>query len=136
MNEQEMKKPSTPNFKGEEMKMPQNAAVTEVTKPQSATNGPILVILAVLLLVVLGAMYYWFTLLNTAPVEIPEISRPTAEENNEPESTTAEAQTDTFEVVSTSDELTAIEADLESTNMDSLDAELQAIDTELDASAQ
>lgn len=133
---EENNKPTAPRFTREEMKLPQNSVVEKNTETHSAATGPIIVLLAVLLLVVFGAMYYWFTLLNVAPAESPTITRPTAEQNNEPESTTAEAQTESYGVVSSSDELSAIEADLESTNMDSLDAELQAIDAELEASAQ
>ena len=100
---------------------------------ESVANGPILVLLVVLLLAVLGGMYYWFTVLQTnTPVISPSL-RPTAEQNNEPESTTAEAQTETMGVVSTSDEIPAIEADIESTNLDSLEAELDAIEAELEA---
>jgi len=78
-------------------------------------------------------MYYWFLTLESAEVEPAPIERPSREENNEPESTTAEAQVDTMQAVSTSDEITAIEADVEATNLESLDAELNAIDAELEA---
>jgi hypothetical protein len=118
------------------MKMPGNKPM-EAESEKVVTNGPILVLLATILLVLLGALYYWFTILNANPTPAPTTSeRPTREENNEPESTTAEAQADTLQVVSTSDEIEAIEADVEATNLDSLDAELNAIDAELDAALQ
>ncbi len=104
------------------------------TEPESVTNGPILVLLVVLLLSVLGGMYYWSTVLRTnTPVISSSNLRPSAIQNNEPESTTAEAQAEAMGVVSTSDEIPAIEADVESTNLDSLDSELNAIEAELDA---
>lgn len=104
--------------------------------PERVTNGPILFILVVLLLGILGGMYYWFTILqNQATTPVPTTLRPTPEQNNEPESTTAEAQVEALNTMSTSDELNAIEADLESTNLDGLEAELQAIEAELEASA-
>lgn len=120
----------------EPMKMPKNApAATD--NEAVVTNGPVLVLLAVILLMLLGGLYYWFTVLktDTASTTAP-IDRPSREDNNEPESTTAEAQTDTFGVVSSSNELAAIEADIEATNLDALDAELNAIDAELEASAE
>lgn len=125
----------TPNFEGEEMKMPENIeAQPEEQKGSSVVNAPILLILTVLLAVILGGMYYWFsTLTPDAPVVVPEVERPTVEENSEPESTTAEAQVETLNTVSTSDEIEALEADLEATDLDSLDAELEAIDAELEA---
>ncbi len=104
--------------------------------PETVANGPVLFLLVVLLIGILGGMYYWFIVLQNQtsnPVAVPV--RPTAEQNNEPESTTAEAQVEALNTVSTSDELNAIEADLESTSLDGLEAELQAIEAELEASA-
>jgi len=103
-------------------------------EPESVTNGPILILLVVLLVSVLGGMYYWFTVVRTnTPVISPSGLRPSAAQNNEPESATAEAQAEAMGVVSTSDEIPAIEADVESTNLDSLDSELNAIEAEIDA---
>ncbi|MEN9920779.1 MAG: hypothetical protein RL538_672 [Candidatus Parcubacteria bacterium] len=119
-----------PNLKDEPMKLPEQHAY----EPESVTNGPILILLVALLLAVLGGMFYWFSMLGKdSPVIVPTVLRPTAEQNNEPESTTAEAQAEAYGVVSTSDEVPAIEADIEGTNLDSLDAELDAIEAELDA---
>lgn len=104
---------------------------------ESVTNGPILVLLLVLLLSVLGGMYYWFSVVRTnTPVTSPTSLRPSAAQNNEPESTSAEAQAEAYGVVSTSDEIPAIESDVESTNLDSLDAELDAIESEIDAAME
>ena len=103
--------------------------------PETVANGPVLFLLVVLLIGILAGMYYWFIVLQNQtsnPVAVPV--RPTAEQNNEPESTTAEAQVEALNTVSTSDELNAIEADLESTSLDGLEAELQAIEAELEAS--
>lgn len=112
----------------------QIAGDESVIEPESVTNGPVLILLVVLLISVLGGMYYWFTVLRTnTPVISPTSLRPSASQNNEPESTTAEAQVEALEAVSTSDEVPAIEADVESTNLDSLDAELDAIEKEIDA---
>lgn len=126
---------SAPDISHEEMKMPENSTVSAAPAAprQAPVNGIIIAILALLLIFILGGMYYWFSQLtaqNAIPVE-PE--RPTAEENNEPESTTAEAAVETQGALSTSDEIAAIEADIAATDLDSLDAELTAIDAELDA---
>lgn len=123
-----------PNFEGEAMKMPENTDMQpEVVVKSSLINTPLLLILAILLVSILGGMYYWFSTLSTEiPVTTP-VERPTAEQNNEPESTTAEAQVETMQAVSTSNEIEAIEADLEATDLDSLDSELNAIDAELEA---
>ena len=64
---------------------------------------------------------------------IPITTRPTNEQNDEPESTTAEARTGLLDVVSTSDELSAISADISSTNLDDLENEVPAIEAELSA---
>lgn len=122
-----------PNVDNVEMHMPEGSlAIPEGESDQKIANGPIIVLLVVLLIFIIGGMYWWYTQMqNSAPLPVP--TRPTAEQNNEPESTTAEAQVETMQAVSSSDEVGAIEADLESTNLDSLDAELQAIESELDA---
>jgi len=96
-------------------------------------RAPIIIIFTILLMIILGGLYYWHSLITNptiAPTPTPE--RPTAETNKEPESTTAKAQTDSFGALSTSDEITAIEADLESTNLDTLELELNAIEAELE----
>ncbi len=104
---------------------------------ESIANGPILVLLVVLLLAILGGMYRWFILLDN---DIPAISaglRPSAAENNEPESTSAEARAEAMGVVSNSNEIPAIEADIDSTTeLDSLENELNAIEAELDAALE
>lgn len=113
---------------------------TPMTKPSEDTPsylGLAIGILIVLLALVLIGLYMWSQLMVATPPEaVPNTTRPTAEENNEPESTTAEAQAETLQIVSTSDELSAIEADLSATNLDDLDAELNAIDAELNAELQ
>lgn len=122
-----------PNLDDAPMKMPEH----HVYEPESVTNGPILVLLIALLLAVLGGMFYWFSMLGKGGVVIsPTSLRPTAEQNNEPESTTAEAHAEAYGVVSTSDEIPAIEADVEGTNLDSLDSELDAIEAEIDAALE
>ncbi len=117
----------------DEMKMPEG-----YSDPSDAEHtghlGVILGVLIVILVLILGGLYLWgTTLTTTSAIDTVEVERPTAEENDEPESTNAEAQVETFGAVSTSDEIDAIEADIESTNLDELDAELEAIDAELDA---
>lgn len=115
------------------MHMPEGTTKTVAEEVVPIANGPILLLLVALLLIVLGGMYYWYTILQNQASSNPTYTRPTADQNNEPESTTAEAQVEMIQVVSTSDEISAIEADLDSTNLDSLDAELNAIDAELNA---
>lgn len=103
---------------------------------ESVTNGPILILLVVLLLAILGGMHRWFVLLDNDMPAIPAGLRPTAEQNNEPESTTAEARAEAMGVVSNSNEIPAIEADIDSTDLDSLESELNAIEAELDAALE
>lgn len=137
MNEEQTNDtPVTPAGVEEEMKMPENASPAFEIEEKPAVRGPVILLLGVLLLAVLIGLVWWFMNLtgnqavNTAPTPI---QRPTAAENNEPESTTAEAQTDNLGVVSSSDEIAAIEADIEATDIEALDAELGAIEAELDS---
>lgn len=138
MDPEQTTTPQAPDLSQEEMKMPENSVASHaiVEPSQTPVNGIIIAILALLLVSILAGMYYWFSQLTNQPrtTTLPTpVERPTAEENNEPESTTAEAAVETQAALSTSDEIAAIEADIEATDLDSLDAELNAIDAELEA---
>ena len=105
---------------------------TEETR-QISHSAPVIVLITIVLMLILGGLFYWHSMVTTPSIiPTPTPERPTAETNKEPESTTATAQADNFNVLSTSDELSAIEADLESTNLDTLDLELNAIEAELE----
>lgn len=124
-----------PDLEGVEMKMPEGTkAPADTSVPNNKPIlGLIIVLLFLILLLILAGLYYWSTFMNQPMAADPAPMRPTAEQNQEPESTTARARTENLDVISTSNELDAIEADVESTNLDDLDAELSAIDAELDA---
>ena len=93
--------------------------------------------LVIALIGVLGGLSWWAHLGDEAPPAATPLSeRPTAAENNEPESTTAEAEVETMQAVSPSDSLSAIEADIENTQLNSLGAELEAIEAELEAALE
>ena len=95
--------------------------------------GMILGILIIILMLLLGGLYLWGET-QQKNTEIPNSTkgtRPTAAENNEPESTNAEAAVETLSAMSTSDELSAIEADLSSTIISDPEAELTSVEAEL-----
>ncbi|MCA9365874.1 hypothetical protein KC723_03180 [Candidatus Kaiserbacteria bacterium] len=128
-----------PDFEGEEMKLPsqEHRPITEesLAKPQHSGALAVIVILSLVLVAIGSAVFIWFTgYLVKIPAPTPDIKieRPTPEQNNEPESTTAEASTERLNVVSNSDNLDLIEADLTSTNLPELDADLNAIEAELE----
>lgn len=106
--------------------------------PIAGRFGLLVFMLVVMLIGLLAGLYWWYEVISQPPATpaAPVAERPTAAENNEPESTTAEAQVETMRAVSPSDELSAIEADLESTQLNALDAELTAIEAELDAAIE
>ena len=124
-----------PTFAVEELKLPANQAGAAATTDSPFTHhrGLVIGILASALIILAIGLFFWYRAMTTVPAPLPAPMRPTAEMNNEPESTTAEAQTESFGAMSQSDELGAIEADLESTNLDSLETELIQIETELEA---
>jgi cytoskeletal protein RodZ len=138
MNE-EKNQPVVPNFEGETMKMPENNDLPESDTNESSSiiNAPLLFTLAVLLVLILAGMFYWFNVVSqNAETPTTTVERPTPEENNEPESTTAEAQVETMQAVSTSDEISAIESDIEGTMLDNIANELNAIDAEIEAALE
>lgn len=125
-----------PTFKDEELKFPETSRVKRVATAPLERNRYAPMILGTLifvLLLVLAGLYYWHDLITRTPIVISTSNRPTAAENQEPESTTARADTDALEVLSTSDEIPALEADIEGTNLETLERELNTIDAELEA---
>lgn len=100
------------------------------TAHKTSYTGVVLGILIILLVFIFAGLYIWSGMLqkNIDPIIPAEIVRPTAEENNEPESTNAEADVQILQTLSTSDEISAIQADLESTNLGTLDSDLTALE--------
>ena len=126
-----------PNFEGEKMKMPtERTTITDSDQTTKDTKGVFIFGLIAALVVILVGLVYWYIVMQEPVAVVETPARPTLETNKEPETTTATAQTESFNAMSTSDEINAIEADLESTNLDTLDSELQQIDTELEASVE
>jgi hypothetical protein len=129
-DKQPIQKPDLNNL---EMHMPEgDMNAPEVTTGKKVTSGPILLLLVFALVFILGGMFWWYSTIFNTPASEPVPLRPTAEQNNEPESTTAEARTANTAAVGTSDELSAIEADLASTNIETLEADFAAIESVLD----
>jgi len=124
-----------PNFEGEEMRMPSEATpIIPEEKEESILSAPIIALLFLILAAILGGLFYWYTIVMSTPVTQPTIPpRPTAAQNTEPETTTANAQTGAMDVVSTSDEISAINADLSSTDLSSIETDLNTMDVNVDA---
>lgn len=122
-------------FSKEELKMPEeHFGAQELLSDKPSYFGIMLSILIVVLICILGGLYAWSEILQKnaqLPVAQTVTPRPTAEENNEPESTTAEAHVETLGAMSTSDEIGAIEADIESTTIDEIDADINSVEAEL-----
>ncbi len=116
------------------MKMPDTAMQTRAGKtdiPHREFGIIIWLLIGVLALLLIG-LFLWYRSLETQTVRAPlDATRPSAAENQEPESRNAVVDVDTFRTMSNSDELKTIDADLESTRLDSLAAEQTAIENEL-----
>jgi len=121
-----------PNFEGDEMKLPSQQP-TKMTQDKTVLNLTIIIILTIVLLFILGGLYYAWKLNIEYIAPAPDQSRPTLETNREPETPTATAQIEGLSALSTSDEIVTIEADLESTLLDSFESELTQIEAELEA---
>lgn len=121
------------DFDNIELKLPEDEGVvaTEATTKSVSGMTVALTLIVLLLLGVLGGLVWWGSKIwnSRPPVEVsPIVVRPTPEENNEPESTTAEAEVETLEAMSSSNEIADIKADLDAIDIEALDKELVTID--------
>lgn len=114
------------------LKMPEeNFLNNEPAEKTTRTLPIVLIVIILLLLLVLGGLIWWGKeLIKPAPPAeiIPTVTRPTPEENNEPESTNAEADVAAILTTSSSTELPDIQADLEATDLAIITKELIQID--------
>jgi len=126
----ESKQKAPPYIDPKDIKMP--TAVIDPNAPN--TSRWLLIALVFVLVAILIGLIAWVVLLEQAkPPVLPNAERPTAEENNEPESTTAEAAVETLGAMSPSTELSSIEADLNATTITDLDGDFADIDAMLNA---
>ncbi len=84
---------------------------------QKSSVGSIISIIIILVLIVIGALYFW-----GKQVEETKMTEQTPELQTETDASMNEAAA--IKAVSTSDDLGSIEADLKATNLNNLDAEL------------
>lgn len=113
---------------GEEKNGAMNIPESYLEKKLHPHVGPILGVIAIMLVLILAGLYIWGGMLTEQTVVVPE---PIV--NNEPETPRAEADIQILKTLSPSDELSAIEADLFSTDSNSLDTDLNTIDVEFEA---
>jgi hypothetical protein len=124
---------NVPTFTKEELKMPRERFGEKIDQEQEPPSvaGIVLSILIVILILILGGLYMWGAEIQRAlntPEALPTNSRPTPAQNNEPESTNAEAAVESLNAMSTSNEIAPMQADLESTLIESGETNLNAID--------
>lgn len=95
--------------------------------------GMTLSFMIIMLLVILVGLYLWGREMQNEVQPSPTVTRPSAMENNEPESTTLEAEVETLGAMSTSDELPPLESELVGTPFEEevFDAMLDNIETEI-----
>ena len=89
--------------------------------PESGGTGAVVGSLIVIILIVVGGIYFLLERTSTSPAEL--IETPPTEDSLAAE----------LSVQSDSNEIAAIEADLDATDLDALDDELKEIDALLDA---
>lgn len=122
------------SIKKEELQMPKEQFGARNHQDAPSYIGIVLGVLIVILICILGGLYMWSETLKKNE-QVPatlESGRPTVEENNEPESTNAEAEVETLNALSPSNELGAIEADLQNTQVTEPEADLNAVDATME----
>lgn len=83
--------------------------------------GPVVGIIIIVIILIVGAFYFWSTRLQPA-IEAPQAGSQTTE---------ADPFVSNLGAVGSSDDLGSIEADLNATNLDGLDSGLNSVDQEL-----
>ena len=134
MNEDKSQSHNEPIITDDEMKLPDEEFRIKKDPAASSHLGFVLSALIIILVLLLGGLYLWSKNMEKSEPTPTESVRPTAEENNEPESNNAEAEVETLSAMSSSNSLEAIEADLENTELDNLDQELNTIEIEINNS--
>jgi cytoskeletal protein RodZ len=116
-----------------ELKLPEDSFFSaEPTTSTISVRTVILILLVVFLIAILASLLWWGYQLQQQASTLPlSAERPTAAMNNEPESTTAEAELEAMSALSPSDELDAIANDLAATENVDFTRELNAIAAEL-----
>ncbi len=101
---------------------PAQSSGTPVQAGEKTPMGPIVGIIVIIIVLVVGGLYFWGQRISTS-----------VDENLTPEEITIKEDTATeaLKTQGTSDVVADIEADLSATNLDNLDAELQQIEAEL-----
>lgn len=99
--------------------------MSQLLQEKSVTRGLLIGIMGGTLLLILGGLFLWGTIVFKEP---PATFVPPP--NNEPETPRADADIQILKTVSSSDELSSIRTDLDSTNMDALDKELELIEAD------
>ena len=110
----------------------QNKDATPFSEARHSHVGPILGVLIVILIIILGGLYLWGSMLPEEGNQARVVDRTLP--NNEPETTRAQADRQIMDTTSSSNDLDAIYADLESTNLNDLDTDLKQIDAEMNSS--
>ena len=96
--------------------------------PKPSSIGPLIGIIIVILVIVLGGLYFWGQRVEKNADE----SMATKEGAMSEGSDTADTSIELLETQGSSDEITDIEKDLDSTDLENLDQELELIESELD----
>lgn len=101
------------------MEMNSNIQGMPGVTPEKKSYGPLIAVIIILLVMILGGLYFLGQRMGTDPYE----NLQTMQEGDE--------ITNSLEAQSNSDETASIEADLKATNVDSLDQGAAAIEAEL-----
>ncbi len=96
---------------------PNPPVITNITTPPQKSVGPTVGLVIVLILIILGGIYFWMKQSDYKETAWTETNKDT--------------DTQAFEQQSSSDEISSIEADLDSTDFNNLDQGYSEINAEL-----
>lgn len=104
-------------------------ASTPPAPPEEKSTGPLIGIIVVIVLLVLGAGYFWYDTYINTDTSVSGPDQPTPEDIMNAEDPVVEQ----LQTQNSSDNISSIEADLEASNYDNLDADFTNIESELNA---
>ncbi len=99
----------------------------QVTNGEESKIGPIIGIIIVVIVLIIGALYFWGEKLNKEKINVPANQTVSTVSNPVVGDATTDATVSSLKTQSSSDDLTSITNDLNATAIDAVDVDLKKV---------